>query len=529
MNAWRSFFAYMANIKNITFGSAATIKGSFRRLAPLCGNMWRLLSFSPMEARLLPEKVLCASIEIGYLFFARGSGFLGRIKLRDIKKYSLGDGYPQPESLASSVSMAVREVGSSETRVTLIIPKAWAVVRTVELPSTVRDTLSDVVSYELDRFTPFSATDALYDFRVLREQNGKLIIMIAAVKADRITPYVTALRDKGFNVDMVTLDLLCICGLLSYSKVSSEGIFIETHERGYDGALFSGSLPEITFAGIFQSGDDRARADMTLAEIAPLRELAGRQNSSSKVISHINNLSSTFKELLKVKLPQFVLDETSVKLRPSDGREFSYKAIGGIVESLWPGAAGVNLLSRGKKEVRKTPLGLTVILVLAIIAVLIFYAAAPIKIESARISDLDARIAVKKSEVKKVEELRSEVKQLREEIATIDAFSQRGYKAMDVLKELTKSLPPTVWLTRVKITTKTVDIEGYAASATGILVKLEASKYFKKTEFASPTFRDTRMNADRFSIKMELEGPANEEVKDKDEEVKVKGKENEKK
>lgn len=30
--------------------------------------------------------------------------------------------------------------------------------------------------------------------------------------------------------------------------------------------------------------------------------------------------------------------------------------------------------------------------------------------------------------------------------------------------------------------------------------------YFKKAEFSSPTFRDTRMNADRFNIKMEIEG-----------------------
>jgi hypothetical protein len=35
---------------------------------------------------------------------------------------------------------------------------------------------------------------------------------------------------------------------------------------------------------------------------------------------------------------------------------------------------------------------------------------------------------------------------------------------------------------------------------------LEASKFFQKVEFASPTFRDARLNTDRFQIKMELEG-----------------------
>jgi hypothetical protein len=61
-------------------------------------------------------------------------------------------------------------------------------------------------------------------------------------------------------------------------------------------------------------------------------------------------------------------------------------------------------------------------------------------------------------------------------------------------------------LTRTRITDTAADIEGYANSATEIISKLEASQYFKKVEFASPTIRDTRLNADRFVIKMELEG-----------------------
>jgi Tfp pilus assembly protein PilN len=74
------------------------------------------------------------------------------------------------------------------------------------------------------------------------------------------------------------------------------------------------------------------------------------------------------------------------------------------------------------------------------------------------------------------------------------------------MKELTTLLPNTVWLTRTRITEESVEIEGYASVATEILTKLEQSKLFQKVEFTSPTIRDTRMNSDRFVIKMELEG-----------------------
>ena len=36
--------------------------------------------------------------------------------------------------------------------------------------------------------------------------------------------------------------------------------------------------------------------------------------------------------------------------------------------------------------------------------------------------------------------------------------------------------------------------------------KIETSPYFTKVEFTSPTIRDVRMNADRFVIRMELDG-----------------------
>jgi hypothetical protein len=74
-------------------------------------------------------------------------------------------------------------------------------------------------------------------------------------------------------------------------------------------------------------------------------------------------------------------------------------------------------------------------------------------------------------------------------------------------------LPKSVWLTRVHINDTNVTIEGYATSATDILPRIEASPYFAKVEFSSPTMRDAKMNMDRFVIRMELEGMKKEEQK----------------
>ncbi|KFZ44673.1 hypothetical protein DS62_07295 [Smithella sp. SC_K08D17] len=90
------------------------------------------------------------------------------------------------------------------------------------------------------------------------------------------------------------------------------------------------------------------------------------------------------------------------------------------------------------------------------------------------------------------------------DIKTINNFKKHSIPTIDVLKELTKILPDKAWLTRVRVTEDSVELEGYAASATAIISKLENSKYFQKAEFASPTFRDQKQNNERFVIKMEL-------------------------
>jgi Tfp pilus assembly protein PilN len=70
---------------------------------------------------------------------------------------------------------------------------------------------------------------------------------------------------------------------------------------------------------------------------------------------------------------------------------------------------------------------------------------------------------------------------------------------------LTQVVPKNTWFTRLRITRNQVSVEGYSPSATVLVPKLEESKYFKKVEFAAPTFRDPKQNMDRFQIKMELE------------------------
>jgi len=478
---------------------------------------WRVLTFSPSDDIISPKKSLCVSLEKGALSVVFGSRFLSKIKIKGSRRYSFEeDRYPQPEGLASSVALAMNDLGAAGTEVTLSIPKAWVIIKTTEFPSTVKENLANVLSYELDRLTPFNPEDALYDFRILKDDAGKLTLLVMAAKADLIRQYIDALRERDINVSKVTVNLSGIGTLCRYIDKGTDSIFVEIDENAYEGALFLDSFITGTSTGGFTAESKKSKVETISGEILSLLDAAKKQGRSPQIIVLLKDTDPSFKELLKLQInqPVKILNETDIKLKPPGPQKgVSYAATGGVLESLWPKAKGLDLLKKGRYEKQKIPFALTALLILIIFAMWILYMVAPLRIEKKRLEEIDRQILQRKEEVKKVETLKKDIENLNNEVSTINNFKGNRPMALSVLRELTTTLPQSTWLTRVRITETTVDIEGYASSATGLLPKLEASKYFGKAEFASPTFRDARQNADRFIIKMEIEGVKTETPK----------------
>jgi general secretion pathway protein L len=497
------------------------VSASSSALKRIAHPLWRLLTFSLADDMIYRAKTLSASLAKGTLSVAYGTRLLSRMKIRGTREYPLEEGkYPQPEVFASSLALAINDLGATKADVCLSIPKAWAVIKTMEFPAAVKENLSNVVAYELDRITPFTAEEAFYDFRVLDEKDGKLTLMVVAAKIDVVRPYIDALKERGIAVSRLTVNLSAIETLCRSLDEKTDKVFVEIKREGFEGALFLNGAIAGTSAGAFPSEDEREKVDLLLGEIAPLIDILKNQGKSAEVVIHLHEPNPAFKELLKIQVTQPVrfLNETDIRIAISDSeKSVPYTAIGGVLESLWPRANGLNLLSKGYHEKFKAPMVLTILLLLVILGMWILYLIAPLRIEGNRLEEIDRQIASRKGEVKKIEALKKELESLNTEISDINNFKGNRRMALDILRELTTVLPKNAWLSRVRITGTTVELEGYASSATGLLPKLEASLHFGKAEFASPTFRDARMNADRFNIKMEIEGIEKEEIEKKGE------------
>jgi len=494
------------DIKKIT----SITSTSTSKLKDVAGPLWNVLTFSPADNTISQKKSVAVSLEKGLLSVSYGSRFLSRLRVHGVRTYAFEEGkYPPPEGVASSLSLAINDLGAKGAQISLSIPKAWTVIKIAEFPVTVKESLSNAISYELDRLTPFSSEDAFYDFRILKESNDKITILIIAAKGSLVRPYIEALEASGMTPSSVAVNLSSIGALCQYVYKVKDFIFIEITKENYEGGLFLDGFLSGAFTENFETDEEQSKIDTLKEKIGYLMSVAQITSTQPSLIVLLRDRDPILEENVKhqFNMPVRILRESDVPFRASGYRkEIPFSAVGETVASLLPREDGLNLIKKGHREKTRTPMTFTVVLIMVLIAMWVLYMVAPLRIEGKRLEEIDRQVQVRKEDVRAVEVLKKEIDDLRLEISAVEDFKASRPMTLDIMRELTMITPKSTWLTRVRVSESTVNIEGYATSASTLLPKLEASKYFQKAEFASPTFRDKKMNADRFNIKMEIEG-----------------------
>lgn len=484
------------------FPSAA---GGF--LKGLGTSLRKYLLMSLADERIYPGKSIALSLDRGRLSIAYGSRVLSAVSVKAARDYSFdSDRYPQPNEVLSSLSLFVKEHRLLNIPVTVMLPKAWIVMKTAEFPATVLENTADVISYEMDRLTPFSRENAWYDYQLLQDDGSRITVLIIAVRQETVEPYTEALAEGGFVVRAVTANSSGMGNFSRYVSRKDDLLFLDVREKYFESTLFVRGLLFRSLSNRFSSDDAADRAEVISRDIRSLAVGPGYQPGIT-VLS--GEGVRTLKEALRHRLPgpvTILSEAVAGSAFPLLKQGISYAAAGGVIESLWPNAQRTNLLSRGGRQAEKPPLLLTGVLAAALVVLAAVSVISPLRFEEKRLQELTRQIEARKEEARKVEGLKSEAEALRTEIAGIHSFKGSRPMALAIVKELTSVLPDTVWLTRVRITETGVDIEGYAQSSSGLLSKLETSRLLKKAEFASSTVRDARLNAERFVIKTEIEG-----------------------
>jgi general secretion pathway protein L len=87
-----------------------------------------------------------------------------------------------------------------------MLPAAAVLTRRTSLPSQVRDNLAQVLRYELDRLSPFTPDQVVYDHRIVSGGKGdaRIDVVLALTRRDLVDGWLKRLREAGSPVDQVT-------------------------------------------------------------------------------------------------------------------------------------------------------------------------------------------------------------------------------------------------------------------------------------------------------------------------------------
>ena len=110
-------------------------------------------------------------------------GRLQRLGELDLTRLPLAE---QPLALRAWLSRTVPVLD----RLALVLPPGNALSRRIELPGAAEESLRQTIAFELNRYTPFKASEVYFDYRVLKRAIGErgLALQFAVAPKTRVDP-----------------------------------------------------------------------------------------------------------------------------------------------------------------------------------------------------------------------------------------------------------------------------------------------------------------------------------------------------
>ncbi len=137
------------------------------------------------------------------------------------KKHNIGL-LPLVDLLTHQNGKVIREPSANEK--ILCLPQNLVLEKNVAFPLATEENLREVLSYEMDRLTPFSAEQVYYDYYVISRDKKKnnIELKLIVVPKDRVSPLINQLQSTGFQPHIVTVKNLETGGHFPINLLPSE-------------------------------------------------------------------------------------------------------------------------------------------------------------------------------------------------------------------------------------------------------------------------------------------------------------------
>jgi len=139
----------------------------------------------------------------------------------------IDDQFHQPDLLKTAIKSAFAQGGIKSKSICYGFPSQNTVIKKMHAPIGTRQEIEDHISWEAEQFLPFGADNAAISVYIPeggeKQKEGVDVVMVAA-KQDLVSNYDTLLKEAGFNVKIIDLQILSLINVfeISYSEEMEE-------------------------------------------------------------------------------------------------------------------------------------------------------------------------------------------------------------------------------------------------------------------------------------------------------------------
>ena len=363
----------------------------------------------------------------------------------------------------------------SHVSATVVLPMQDCISRSIALPGVPNSEIAAAVQYQLDGLHPYAEEEATHSFSRLappRKSSYALGIARNAVIED----YATLFDEAGIDVAAFLTPAAAIYSALRILQAAPAEQFLAIHEDS-SGVIVYGETNThpiycVRFPDASSRGIASASAQIRLPGDAPVARLAALLPHTERL-----EISSTisYAASLAGALPSQAL---SLNLLPDDRRKTS---------SPW----------------RWVPTLVLLVLLMGLGLGFAYYQ----DYENQRLlTRLDAEIARLQPRLNSVRTIDTQISTAQQKLQFLRTFSAYPQQDLDSLRELTRIMPMTSYISRMDLTRNEIGVTGEIDQSMELLKMLDASPFFKESEFTGSPSRN-QLGKEVFNIRSKREIP----------------------
>jgi Tfp pilus assembly protein PilN len=420
------------------------------------------------------------------------------------------------EDLRREINLFFKSRGLSKDTVVLGIPRTDVILRTLDLPSEVADDLKQVVHYQAQSFEPTEEDRFYHDYVLLDGDTSakkRLTVLVVMVRKVLLDEYLALLRRVGIRPVSVLGSSMGLGNIfLQGRKGLRDKTFVLADLRPSALELVALRHGAFVYSREAPKQSNQNWKDLILREIdeAASKLRLGPEDTLEKIVLAGESSEPAYEETA-ASIPDCELLRNSLPLAmPVENRPHLQEAASAL------GLAFTGLMRRPAIRVNLLPAELrvrqkrwayvpTAILGLAIVA--LFFALALHRAAQNRIliRTLDTEIQSLKAPVERTQSVQNRADELAKRIKSLEDILRSRDMNLEILQELTTTLPPDTFLTTYSYRDGTLQLAGSSGSSYDLIPKLEKSTLLKNVVIRGPVFKDVQTGKDRFNFEAKLE------------------------